>query len=140
MTGLTTILSIWGAVLSTALFVVKMYELTKSSFRRVKVQLHADYNNRVNTFTILNSSSNPINICYYDIFYATAKRSREKLYIDSGIDGDLINIHINPYEQCNLRFEEAYYFNPNSGNYQNKCLFICLHESGTSRVVTRLVK
>lgn len=133
------LLALWGSLLSTTLFIFKVYELRKSSFKRLKVQFHADDHNKQNTFTIVNFSSNPVNISYYDVFYANKRRSKDKLHIDSGIEGDLINIHIKPYETIELKFDEAYYFNPIHNRFKGKTLFITLWEAGKGRAITKQI-
>lgn len=137
---ITTILAIWGSILSTTLFFFKILELRKNSFHRLRVQFHSDSYNKVNTFTVINYSANPINISYYEAFYACVKKSKDKLYIDFGIDGDLVNVHIKPHEKQDLKLDEAYYFNPHSDRFTGKRLFITLYETGTRKVITKRVK
>jgi|GEM_PF-7030207 len=137
--SVTTILAIYGALLSTGMFPFKVYEHRKNSFKRLKIQFHTDDHNKVNTLTIINFSTYPVNISYYDVFYAHKKKSEDKLHIDSGIEGDLINIHIEPSKKIDLVFNEAYYFNPTNDKFKGKTLFIKLWQTGKRKTITKRI-
>ncbi|MBI2284775.1 MAG: hypothetical protein HYU71_13765 [Bacteroidetes bacterium] len=129
----TTILSIWGALLSTVLFFFKILEVTKNSFRRIRVQFYSDEYNKINIFTIVNYSSRPVNISYYEAFFAHTKGSNDKLYINFGIDGELMNVHIKPHEKCDLSLQDSHYFNPYSDKFSGMHLFMKIFETGTRK-------
>lgn len=136
---ITTALAVWGALLSTMLFVFKVYELRKNSFKRLKVEFHADDFNNINTFTIVNYSNNPVNISYYDVFYANKKSAKEMWFIDCGLQGDLVNIQTKPYEKCDLSFNEDRYFSSYHEKHKGKKLFIKLWIVGKKKPIVKKV-
>jgi hypothetical protein len=137
---ITLTLSIWGAVLSTVLFVLKINEVLKNSFRRLKVDLWTDTDNPRTVFFITNFSDKAVNIKYFEVFFSDKKSSKDRIDIDSEIVGNLVSIHIEPRESFRLIFEEIFYFDPYHKRFEGKKLFIKLFEAGTGKTTTKRVK
>jgi hypothetical protein len=137
---LTIILAAWGAILSTVLFIFRVNELRKNSLGRFSTDFHMDSYNKVITISITNFSNYPINICYYEAYFTPGKFSKNKLFIDSGLQGDLINIQVKPHERYKLTYDEAYYFNPYLDKYRGQKLFLELNVIGKKRAIRKKIK
>lgn len=137
---ITLALSIWGAVLSTILFVFKINDVLKNSFWRLKVELWTDTDNPTTTFFIINYSGKAVNIKYFEVYFADKKSSKDRIVIDSEIEGNLVSIHIKPQESFRLIFDEIFHFDPHHKRFEGKKLFIKLFEAGTGKTLTKHVK
>lgn len=137
---ITLTLSIWGAALSTVLFIFRINDILKKSFRHLKVDLWADTDNPRTIFYVLNHSGKAVNIKYFEVFFADRKSSKNRIDIASEIESNLVSIHIEPQESYRLIFDEIFYFDPHHERFQGKKLFLKLFEAGTGRTVTKHVK
>src|SRR5258708_7207612 len=128
---LTTLIAIYGGVLSTFLAFLKFRETWQDRFR-ITTLLTSGEDNQVH---ITNLYHKPITLINYELFWASNKSSEEGYHaIDTGSD-DCCNIAIAPGETKRLQFLEQYSFS--LGNKKGK-LFIRMYIAGRKKPVTNL--
>jgi hypothetical protein len=85
--------------------------------------------------TVFNQSDKSIVITHFEVYNAKSKKSKVKKALETGREGEYINISIGPYSSKDLKFYE-----PNK-IYQSpgKSLFIKLYIMGRKNPITNLV-
>jgi hypothetical protein len=103
-------LAVWGAILSTILALIKIWEVYQGRFR-IEITPSLSSPERGNTFTVTNLSKNQININYYKLFWAKKLSDSDSYqFLDTGIEEEGCNIKIPAHSNCVLKFHDQYYF------------------------------
>lgn len=129
---LTTLIAIYGGVLSTVLAILKFRETWRDRFRIVTL-LTSGLDNQVH---ITNLYSKSVTIINYELYWAKNKNSEtDYLQIDTGSE-NCCNIALASAETCVLDFSGQYSFSLNNkkGN-----LYIRLYIAGRNKPVTQLL-
>jgi hypothetical protein len=115
-------LTIWGAVLSTVLAVMKIYEIWRDR-ARIDASLMISDVDHGNDIRIRNLSGKPIIIEYWEIFAASdakGKRNYEVIQVDD-FSGDL---SIAPYTSVNWNFCDANHFNTTDKYLKGRSIYL----------------
>lgn len=106
----TLLIAIWGAALSTGLFVIKIREYWKGRF---KLHLSLGINNvaqNTNVITITNDFKNSITVESLELFWSKKVRGESKnRYIRTQFEQDCF-FSIPAYSSKQLKFDEENYF------------------------------
>jgi len=132
----TTILAIWGAVLSTALAVVKLWEIYRDRFR-ISSSINFDGTGENRTVvSIYNHHKDTIIITALDLFWTTNLKKEELAYHPEIGFEQGCNLTIPAHEVKPLVFKEMYYF----GCRQDKGnLYMRVHIAGRKKSITQLL-
>lgn len=117
---LNLILATWGAILSSILAGIKLWEVYQNRFR-IKIVFNSGY--QEHSIVIANLSSKPINIMYFGLYKVDVKKKIHD--IDTGME-EGCNILIPSHNTTTLTFKEQYYFSLKADSK----LFLTLHIIG----------
>jgi hypothetical protein len=131
---ITTILAIWGSLLSTVLFCFKIWEMRRDRFR-LTISLGIDNRGpEINLISITNHFRNPITIDAMQLFWSTKlKDENTHDYIPTQYEDDCY-ISVPAYSTKPIQFSDQYYFKirPDDGD-----LYIRLRVAGRNGWVTK---
>ncbi|MEQ1863548.1 MAG: hypothetical protein ABL996_02730 [Micropepsaceae bacterium] len=120
----------WGAVLSTIMAAIKVWELWRYRFR-VEVggsfTSAADIGNKIN---ILNLSPDPLILTHWEVFYGSGMWPfrRETSICDREYDANNATIASN--STYPLTFANELYFSTTPDELKGRAIYICLHIAG----------
>lgn len=124
-----TTLAIWGAILSTILFIVKLYETYRDRNR-----LHISYVTRKSGYEIMitNLGKTPLKIRYYELFWSQRRLFWKKTRTLLSLSENPTDITIPSYSTHTLPFYEEGHFRrtPPTGK---KKMYIDLYMIGAKR-------
>jgi hypothetical protein len=135
---LSTALAWWGAVLSTSLAGIKVWEVWRDRF-----QIEVDYSfttdaERGNRISIHNLSGRPLILTYWELLYGHNRRAHRKFeHVESGAY-DSLACTIAPHTTHDLHFDEERHFAWNSKVLNGRNIYVRLHFAGRKPIV-RLV-
>lgn len=111
----THILALWGAVLSSILAGIKIYEFWGNRFR-VNTRYHFTSDPYVgNQISIRNLSTKPIILEHWEIYYAKGYWPIWKLKEITSPGDDSCDLQIMPNDSRTFKFSESEYFSWNNG-------------------------
>lgn len=125
-------LTIWGAILSSILGAIKLFELWRD---RHRVEVSYSFTSDVhegNTITIRNLSNRQIIISYWELFTARDKNGKHELELLSYKDYDTSDLQIAANSSYSLHFCEANYFNTSHNFLKGRKIYIKLCIAGRS--------
>jgi hypothetical protein len=127
---ITMFLAIWGAVISTGLFIVRVWEIRRDRFRLpVTIGMGVGGPDR-NVIYITNQYKNPITIEGFELYWAKDKKGNVGYKaLETGLEQEC-NISIAAYATRPFVFEEEYAFSfrADRGN-----LYLKLHIAGRKK-------
>ncbi|KAA2241520.1 hypothetical protein F0L74_16630 [Chitinophaga agrisoli] len=135
---LPVILSIWGAVLSTVLFGIKIFE-TYRDRNRLLISYYFGVTQHENQIIIANPSKTPAMIDYYELFWGRRRLWRTKVLKEIFSPDDCANITIPSYSKHVLTFSDEDYFNWDTPSIKNSKIYIRLYVVGGKGPKTILV-
>lgn len=134
--AITTILAIWGSVLSTSLLGFKIWEVRRDRFKlSSSLGINVGGPDR-DVIAITNDYKNPITIDGFELFWAKKlKDENTHKYVETGLEQEC-HILVAAYATKQLIFAEEYSFGirPDGGN-----LYIRLHIAGRKKWVTQIL-
>jgi hypothetical protein len=134
----TAFLAWWGAILSTALAVVKIFELWRDRFR-VEVSYSLVGDEEIgNTVFIRNLSGRPFILTYWELFYASRYLARWRAEAIQDREFDAGDYKVEPFSTLPLRFSEAKYFSWHENALRGRAIYIRLHLAGRRPIVRRV--
>jgi hypothetical protein len=137
--SLSTGLAVWGAVLSTTLAVVKLWELWRDGFRIELGYRFAGLPDIGNTISIHNLSGRPLTLTYWELLDGSGRWPWRRFGPFESAGGDWSSTKIEAHSTCELSFVEERYFNWNGQGHNGHKLYIKLWFAGRRRPVLRLV-
>lgn len=128
----TSIIAAYGAVLSTTLLGIKLWEIRKDRFKLasgIGWSIGEEHNNVI---TIVNQNKNPITILYYELFWAKKlKNDTSHKILDVGNEQGCF-IEIPAFSTKELNFSGQRYFRPKS---DNSSLYISISVAGRKKAI-----
>lgn len=133
------LLAIWGAVLSTGLCLIKIYELWNSRFQVLATYSLSGDPDEGNDIIIENPSDKTLLIGYWELFWRKQHNFRK---LDKPVefpDEGYCNITIKPHSRHTINFAGIHHFEWGHSTISNGRLYINLHISGRSKPLSLLV-
>jgi hypothetical protein len=125
----TTFMSVWGAILSTVLAFLKIYEYWSNRFRIEVSPVFRSIPEIGNDININNLSSKPVLLEYMELY--VINDGKEKCIWSP--EDSLINVRIEPYDTKTFNFSEADYF-----GWDKKPVYIRLYFAGKKQITKTL--
>ena len=130
-------LAIWGAIVSTALGVIKIHE-TWQARHRIDIDFYMTSNSDDgHKITIRNLSGRQIIITHWELFLAKNKWTKNKDYISYSELGEGDRV-IQANSPCVLSFPGEYHFAWSEKARRNKSIFITLYIAGRKPAIYRV--
>ncbi|WP_297529398.1 hypothetical protein [Thiohalobacter sp.] len=132
------IIAWWGALLSTFLALVKLWELWNDRFR-----IDIGYNftgapDIGNEIFVRNLSSKPIILSYWELLYGSGKWPFRKLEEIESPGPDACDIRIDPHSSKTFTFAEENYFDWGLKTLKGRKIYMRLYVAGRRPVVKKL--
>lgn len=131
-------IALWGAVLSTVLALIKMWEFWQTRFR---IEIGHGFTGSLemgNDIHIRNLSSNPAILCYWELFYRDHLWPLKKDTYISSPEADTCDIRIEQHSSKTFNFNGQDHFSWNWKAMKGRRIYIRLHFAGR-RSITRKV-
>jgi hypothetical protein len=127
-------LAVWGALLSTLLAVVRIWELWRSR-RRIEVSYNFRDTQNGNEVIIRNLNATPVVVCYWELAWLKLqwcglKKKEIKCIIP---DSDFSDIPIPPFGSTKLIFADENYFAWNARALGDTAIFLRIKLAGEKR-------
>lgn len=138
--SLTTLLAVWGALLSTALAVVRLGEVWQARFRVEVVPSFAGSKELGNTVSIRNLAGKPVILGYWEVLKISGHWPFQKERCLVSPDEYVRDSSIPAHAALSLSFSEQDHFEWGSGSLQGDRLFIRLHFAGRRPILRKLAE
>ena len=123
----SSIIAWWGAVLSTLLAVVKLYELWRERFR-VDVSYNFTGNASIgNEVLIRNLTQYPLILEHWELLYCTGRWPRRNFTFLASAELGAGDCRVEPYATHTLHFMQQHYFDWSHDALSGRKIFIRLH-------------
>jgi len=132
------VFALWGAGLSTALALVKVWELW-SSRSRIEVSYEFSGGPDGNDIIIRNLSDKPMILTYWELLFCERKGLKWIPYRNENPAEDTRDIFISAHSSKTLNFSGQDYFEWGHKALGGKRLYLNLHIAGKHRAIKRLV-
>jgi hypothetical protein len=130
--------AIWGAGLSTVLFIFQVWEKFRDR-SRIVTSYGFSSEEIGDSITIANLSGKPITISSYLLYLSRNKRSKSPDYIETGNEGYADNLEISANSTITLSFTEQYHFSNSRKRLRRKNLYLKLYIIGRRQPITKLI-
>ena len=133
------LLALWGALLSTLLAAVKLWELWSS---RLRVEVSHNFTGSEsigNEVIIRNLGSRPFLITYWELLWRQRSFIRWKQSHSIGADEYNEDIKVGPHSSIKLTFREENHFDWGASALRGRTIFIRLYIAGKSKPILRKV-
>ena len=129
--SLSLVLALWGAVVSTALGAIKIWEVWRDRHRVDVGFSFCSGEQRGNTITIRNLAGRPLILSYWELQLRQGRWpcARYSTFQSPELD-ELLDSRIEPYSSNPLVFAEADHFDWDKGALRGQPLYIRLHFAG----------
>lgn len=120
----------WGAILSTLLALIKVWELWRDRFR---VEINGSFSTSQDSgheICIRNLSPKPIVMTHWEIFYGSGIRPFRKEHIFTSKEYDANDVTIVPYSTHRLYFRDENYFSIAAKVLKGRPVFIRIYIAG----------
>lgn len=127
--------ALWGAVLSTLLAVVKIWEIWRERFR---LEIGYNFSDNIvvgNKIILRNLSGKPIILSYWELLHCTGNWPRKVLTSIAYPDHDESDRRIDPYSTLELSFTEQNYFEWGRKALRGGKILIRLHIAGRKPIL-----
>ena len=132
-------LAVWGAVLSTLLAAVKVWELWKTRVR-IEVGYNFSGNESIgNEVIVRNLSGTPLIITYWELIWRQRTQFAWKQSNTIGPEEDNDDIKVGAHSSVKLSFRDANHFDWGVSALGHRKIFLRLHLAGRSRPILRKV-
>jgi hypothetical protein len=132
-------IALWGAVLSTILGLIKIYELW-SSRRKVEITCYFDSRPEVgNDVIVRNISDKQIILTYWQLLFYKKEKFRWKEFNSEEPCEDAHDILIPPHSSKKFNFSEQYYFSWGVKAMENKRIYFKIFIAGKKRPIKSLM-
>lgn len=128
-------LALWGAILSTLLAVVKLWEMWRERFR---LEIGYNFTDNIeigNAILLRNLSGKPIILSYWELLQSSGNWPRKVLTDIAYPDHDAGDRRIEPYSTLELSFAEQNYFEWSRKALKGGKLLIRLHIAGRKPIL-----
>lgn len=133
------ILALWGAILSTCLALIKIWELW-SNRRRIEVSYAFNCSGPdSNDIIIRNLSDKPMIVTYWELLFCERKGLKWATYRNENPEDDTRDICIAAHSSKTLNFSGQYYFEWGHKALGGKRLYLNLHIAGKRKPFNCLV-
>ena len=137
--GIKDLVAIWGAVLSTLLACVKLWELWRSR-SRIEVSYNFTGSEDVGNEIILrNLSATPLLITWWELLWQRRRWLRWKQSREVSPNEFFNDLVINGHSSARLAFQGSSYFAWSYESLERDAIYIRLHIAGKSRPILRKV-
>jgi hypothetical protein len=133
----TTFLAWWGAMLSSVLAIIKIWEIWRDRFRLDIGYSFAD-ESIGNNILIRNLSSRPFILEYWELFYGSSHWPYPKVKSISCAEPDEGDRRVEPHSTCNLHFAHHRHFSWDHTTLEGRKIYIRIFIAGR-RPVLRVV-
>ena len=128
----------WGAVLSTLLALIKVWELWQTRFR-IEVGSGLTGNLEMgNDIHIRNLSSNPAILCYWELFYRDHFWPLKKDTYISSPEADTCDIRVDQHSSKTFNFNGQDHFSWSRKVMKGHKIYIRLHFAGRRPIVRKV--
>lgn len=128
----------WGAVLSTLLAVVKLFELWRDRFRIDVGYGFSGDAHQGNDIHIRNLSGNPVILAYWELFYRPHFWPLQKdIYIDSP-EACAYDLKIEPHSSKTFNFSDQEHFSWGRESMKGHKIYIRLHFAGRRSFIKKV--
>lgn len=134
----TTFIAAWGAVLSTLLAIVKVWEIWRDRFQLDISHSFTSDEGIGNDVLIRNLSARPIIISHWELVYCSGRWPRRKFQVIAYRDYDAGDSRVEPQTTHTLHFSDQDYFDWGHGFLNGRRICIRLHVAGRKPIL-RLV-
>jgi hypothetical protein len=128
--SLTTILAVWGALLSTALAGVKLREVWQARFRVEVVACLTGSEELGHTVLVRNLAGNPVILGYWEVVRISGRWPFQKEVCLVSLDEHATDSSIAAYSTLSLSFREQDQFPWAPASLEGDRIFIRLHFAG----------
>lgn len=133
----SVVVAAWGAILSTLLAGIKIWELWRDRHRIDVGYSFTSDRNQGNTITLRNVSARPLILSYWELQYGKGRWPFKRSDTFQWPEHDESDTKIDAYSSFSLRFTAAEHFDWGSTVLQGRDLYVRLHFAGR-RPTTRL--
>jgi hypothetical protein len=137
--GLSIGLALWGAVLSTVLAAIKIWEVRREGLRLTTSYSFSTDAAVGNDVIIQNPSKNPVMISYWALLWLQRRWGRWIITNAKFPDEGDLNVTIAPFSQHVLSFEDATHFDWGASAVHKGKIWLKLYVVGRRRPVWLLV-
>lgn len=131
----STLVAWWGAVLSTLLALVKLFELWRDRFR-VDVSYNFTGDETIgNEVLIRNLTNRPLILTHWELLYVSGRWPRRSFEPLESADFDSGDRRLEPYATHTLHFAEENYFSWGHKVLNGRRIFIRLHVAGRGPIL-----
>lgn len=133
-----TLISWWGAGLSTLLALIKLGELWRDRFR---LEVGHGFSGSVeigNEVFVRNLAGRPLILTYWELLYCSGRRPFRRFSPLQNAEPDDGEHVIAPHSTFTLRFSDAYYFDWGADALKGKAIFIRLYFAGRSPILRKV--
>ena len=128
----------WGAILSTLLAIVKVFELWRDRFR-VDVSYNFTGDQTIgNKIIIRNLSNRPLILAHWELLYCSGRWPRRRFEPIENSDFDSGDYRLEPYATHTLHFVEENYFSWSHSALKGRGIFIRLHFAGRKSLLRQV--
>lgn len=127
----------WGAVLSTILAAVKIWELWRDRFRLEICGTFTSSPHIGNKVRIRNLSPTPLILTHWEVFYSSGIWPFRKELPICSKDYDVSDSTIAPASTYSLIFDDGSYFSTDPERLKGRSVYIRLHIAGRIRAICR---
>jgi hypothetical protein len=132
------IIAWWGALLSTSLALIKLWEVWRDRFQIEVTYCLRGEPSLGNDILIRNLTNRPLILAHWELFYRIGKWPRneyESLHMADMDDGDQ---RIDAYSTLKLHFANENYFSWNNKALDGRSIYIHLHVAGRKPIIKKV--
>jgi hypothetical protein len=127
---ITVILGAWGAVLSTVLAAVKIWEIWRDR-HRIEIGYNFTSHEGIGSAVFIrNLSGRAFLLSYWELLYGTGRWPFRKFIEFRSQEFDMNDVRIEPYSTHTLSFCDEHYFGTNLSALKGRKIYIRAHVAG----------
>lgn len=134
----SSIIALWGAGLSTALALIKVWEVWSDRFQiDISYDFHA--NEEVgNKILIRNLTARPLILTYWEVLYRSARGPFRKYEFLALPHLGAMDIRLEHHSTHSLDFSGEHYFDWGASSLKGRTIFVRLHIAGRRAILRRV--